>query len=242
MLKLRVVNRKKVAGRRSAVVGRAESTTNWGLALHPDLSDAFDAHGVTALGLSTEEAARRLDEYGPNSVVHENTAHWWTHVVGAFNNAFILLLLALAAIAALTKDFEAAVIISVMVLISAVLRFTQEFRSSKAAEKLHDLVQTTATVTRDGVKAEIAVDELVPGDVVHLSAGDMIPADLRLTSAKDLFVSQSALTGESLPVEKFAANQNGNTVNPFGRAFEFHEISCRRFVVKKRATFVAVGF
>lgn len=214
MLKLRVVNRKKVAGGRPAVLGNAESTTSLGLALHPEISNAFDAHGVTAAGLSAEQAARRLDEYGPNSVVHENTAHWWTHVVGAFNNAFILLLLALAAIAALTKDFEAAVIIFVMVLVSAILRFTQEFRSSKAAEKLHDLVQTTATVTRAGVKTEIAVDDLVPGDVVHLSVGDMIPADLRLTSAKDLFVSQSALTGESLPIEKFTANQNVNSVNP----------------------------
>src|SRR5690348_15640311 len=105
MLKLRVVNRKKVAGRRCATIGKAESSTRPGLALHPDLPDAFDAYGLTALGLNNEEAARRLDEYGPNSVVHENTSHWWTHVVGAFNNAFILLLLALAAIAALTKDF-----------------------------------------------------------------------------------------------------------------------------------------
>jgi Mg2+-importing ATPase len=213
MRKLRVVKRNTASGRRPAAIRNADAITNL-LALHSDISNLSDAYSATASGLSAEEAGRRLDEYGHNSVVHEKTAHWWTHVAGAFNNAFILLLVALAAIAALTKDFEAAVIISIMVLVSGILRFTQEFRSSQAAEKLHDMVQTTATVTRDGLKAEIAVDELVPGDLVHLSAGDMIPADLRLISAKDLFVSQSALTGESLPVEKFVAAENGKTGNP----------------------------
>jgi Mg2+-importing ATPase len=213
MLKLRVVNWKRVADRRP-VGGSNENRNNLAQALYPGIERVFEAYGATPLGLSADEAANRLDEYGANSVVHEKAAHWWTHLVRAFNNAFILLLLALAAVAALTGDLEAAVIISIMVLISAVLRFTQEFRSSKAAEKLHDLVQTTATVTRGGVKGEVAVDELVAGDVVHLSAGDMIPADLRLFSAKDLFVSQSALTGESMPVEKSAAGANGNVVNP----------------------------
>jgi Mg2+-importing ATPase len=212
MLKLRVVNRKGVADRR--LVGVSNDTRNsLAHALYPGLERVFEAYGVTRSGLSAEEAANRLDDYGANSVVHEQAAHWWTHLMRSFNNAFILLLLALAAVAALTGDFQAAVIISIMVFISAVLRFTQEFRSSKAAEKLNDLVQTTATVTRGGMKREVAVDELVPGDVVHLSAGDMIPADLRLISGKDLFVSQSALTGESLPVEKSAAEATGNA-NP----------------------------
>jgi Mg2+-importing ATPase len=159
---------------------------------------------TTINGLGPEEVRERLAQYGPNTVVREKTANWAAHLLHAFNNAFILLLLALAAVAALTRDFEAAAIISTMVLISAILRFTQEYRSSVAAEKLNEMVQTTATVTRAGVKTEVAVDEIVPGDIVHLSAGDMIPADLRLLSAKDLFVSQSALTGESVPVEKFA--------------------------------------
>ena len=185
MLKLRVMNGKKSAGLRPSGAAGTQPDSNFAQALSPDIGNVFDAYGVSLSGLSTEEAAARLDQYGPNSVVHEQAAHWWTHLLGAFNNAFILLLLALAAIAALTRDFEAAVIISTMVFISAVLRFTQEFRSGKAAEKLHDLVQTTATVTRAGARKEVAVDELVPGDVVHLSAGDMIPADLRLISAKE---------------------------------------------------------
>ena len=173
-------------------------------ALHPDVQRVLEEYGATAEGLSLTAVVERLEQHGRNTVVREKTTRWWTHLLHAFNNAFILLLLALAAVAALTKDFEAAAIIATMVLISAILRFTQEYRSGKAAEKLNEMVQTTATVTRDGVKAEVAVDELVPGDIVHLSAGDMIPADLRLLAAKDLFVSQSALTGESLPVEKFA--------------------------------------
>ena len=173
-------------------------------ALHADVARVLAEFGTAPKGLSEAEVERRLEEFGRNTVVHEKLAGWWTHLLRAFHNAFIYLLLVLAAVAALTRDFEAAVIISTMVLISAVLRFTQEYRSNLAAEKLREMVETTATVTREGVRREVPVDEIVPGDIVHLSAGDMIPADLRLLSAKDLFVSQAALTGESMPVEKSA--------------------------------------
>lgn len=170
----------------------------------PNIEDVLREFETSLAGLSPEAVEERLERFGRNTVVREATVRWWTHLLHAFNNAFILLLLTLAAVAALTSDYEAAVIISVMVFVSVVLRFVQEFRSSQAAEKLREMVETTATVTRNGVKSEVPVDELVPGDIVHLSAGDMIPADLRLLNAKDLFVSQAALTGESLPVEKFA--------------------------------------
>lgn len=173
-------------------------------ALHADVQRVLDEFGTTVTGLHTDAVAQRLEQFGRNTVVQEKAARWWTYLLRAFNNAFILLLLALATVAALTRDFEAAVIISTMVLISAFLRFTQEYRSNLAAEKLKEMVETTATVTRDGVKKEVPVDEIVPGDIVHLSAGDMIPADLRLLSSKDLFVSQATLTGESMPVEKSA--------------------------------------
>ena len=173
-------------------------------ALHADVARVLAEFGTAPKGLSEAEVERRLEEFGRNTVVHEKLAGWWTHLLRAFHNAFIYLLLVLAAVAALTRDFEAAVIISTMVLISAVLRFTQEYRSNLAAEKLREMVETTATVTREGVRREVPVDEIVPGDIVHLSAGDMIPADLRLLSAKDLFVSQAVLTGESMPVEKSA--------------------------------------
>ena len=173
-------------------------------ALHADVQRVLDEFGTTVTGLHTDAVAQRLEQFGRNTVVQEKAARWWTYLLRALNNGFILLLLALATVAALTRDFEAAVIISTMVLISAFLRFTQEYRSNLAAEKLKEMVETTATVTRDGVKKEVPVDEIVPGDIVHLSAGDMIPADLRLLSAKDLFVSQATLTGESMPVEKSA--------------------------------------
>jgi Mg2+-importing ATPase len=182
-------------------------------ALHADVERVLQEFGSTPEGLSGDAVEQRLDEYGPNTVIREKAAAWWTYLLRAFNNAFILLLLALATVAALTRDFEAAIIISSMVLISAVLRFTQEYRSNLAAEKLKQMVETTATVTREGVKREVPVDEIVPGDIVHLSAGDMIPADLRLVSAKDLFVSQAALTGESMPVEKFAAGETRSAEN-----------------------------
>ena len=92
-----------------------------------------------------------------------------------------------------------------MVLLGIVLRYLQESRADSAAEKLEAMVSTTATVVRAGKRKEISLKELVPGDIVHLSAGDMVPADVRLFSTKDLFLNQSALTGESMPVEKFAA-------------------------------------
>ena len=104
----------------------------------------------------------------------------------------------------LTGDLRATVVISVMVVLGVVLRFFQEMRADSAAEKLQAMVSTTATVLRGGKDEDLA-HELVPGDVVRLSAGDMVPADVRLLSAKDLFINQAALTGESMPVEKNAA-------------------------------------
>jgi len=175
-----------------------------GSLLDSEPSEVLEELGSSLQGLSSEVALERLQQWGPNTVLREKPPRWWNHLYDAFNNAFILLLLSLAGIAALTGDKDAVIIISTMVVISVVLRFVQEHRSSQAAQKLKEMVETTATVTRDGIKREIPVDELVPGDIVHLSAGDMIPADLRLIASKDLFVSQAALTGESVPVEKFA--------------------------------------
>lgn len=207
MLRLRVVRTDRLAGGRLAnlpVMNRTRDVDNLKRALDEDIEKVLESYETSLYGLSPEQASERVKTSGANSVAHDRETTWWTHVLDAFNNAFILLLTALATVAAVTGDLKAAGIISVMVLISAVLRFVQEFRSSKAAARLHDLVKTTATVTRAGVKTDIAVDGLVPGDIVHLSAGDMIPADLRVIASKDLFVSQSALTGESLNVEKFA--------------------------------------
>ena len=131
----------------------------------------------------------------------------------AFANPFNFLLTTLAIVSGVTGDSEAMTVIGFMVVFSTVLRFVQEFRSNKSAQALRALVRTSTAVERAGDefdpastpatrRREIPMDELVPGDIVYLSAGDMIPADVRLIAAKDLFVGQSSLTGEALPVEK----------------------------------------
>ena len=168
---------------------------------------------TTQAGLDEEQIEDRLDRDGVNQATHEKPPHWALQFAHTFWNPFIIVLLVLASVQLVTSDDPTGpIIIAVMVGISVVLSFTQEFRSSRAAEKLKAMVRNTATVTRrasDGhsERIEVPVIELVAGDIVHLSAGDMVPADLRLLAAKDLFVSQAILTGESLPVEKTAPEQ-----------------------------------
>ncbi|TDX01632.1 magnesium-translocating P-type ATPase [Dinghuibacter silviterrae] len=154
-------------------------------------------------GLTGDEAEERQAQHGRNEVQHEQAPSWYTQLFQAFVNPFIGILVVIAAVSAFMSDFETVIVVSTMVLISALLRFVQEFRSNRAAEALKGMVRTTATVERSGaLRTEVDIKELVPGDVVFLSAGDMIPADCRIIHSKDLFVSQAMLTGESLPVEK----------------------------------------
>ena len=162
-------------------------------------------------GLDEAQIEERLDRDGINEASHEKPPHWALQLARTFKNPFIVVLLVLAVVQLVTSpdDLTGPLIIAVMVGISVLLSFTQEFRSSRAAEKLKAMVRNTATVTRrasDGhsERIEVPVVELVAGDIVHLSAGDMVPADLRLLAAKDLFISQAILTGEALPVEKMA--------------------------------------
>ena len=117
-------------------------------------------------------------------------------------NPLVILLVLLGVISFLTGDMRATIMILLMVVLGIVLRYVQESAADTAAEKLQAMVSTTATVIRDGKRQEISLKELVPGDVVTLSAGDMVPADVRVLSSKDLFLNQSTLTGEALPVEK----------------------------------------
>jgi Mg2+-importing ATPase len=173
--------------------------------------ELLDALDTTLGGLDEEQIGERLDRDGVNEVSHEKPPHWSRQLLHAFKNPFIIVLLVLAGVQLATdpQDLTGPLIIAVMVAISAVLSFTQEFRSTRAAEQLKAMVRNTATATRrasDGhsERIEVPVGELVAGDVVHLGAGDMVPADLRLLHAKDLFISQAILTGESLPVEKAA--------------------------------------
>ncbi len=173
--------------------------------------EVLEWYGIGAGGYSGNLASEARARYGENIVTHGKRDSVCKRIVGAFINPFTVVLLALAAISVFTDIVMAApedqnpatvVIITVMVMISGILRFVQETKSGNVAEKLLGMIHTTAAVVRDGVEQEISIDEVVVGDVVLLCAGDMIPADLRILSAKDLFISQSALTGESEPVEK----------------------------------------
>jgi len=160
-------------------------------------------------GLSEAEAADRLREIGPNLVARERKATIGEELWSRARNPLNALLLTLAIVSYFLGDVRAALVIATMVVLAISTAFFQEHRSNEAAARLRAMVHTTASVRRgrsqsDDPFAEVPIDCLVPGDVVRLSAGDMIPADLRLLEAKDLFVNQSALTGESMPAEKHA--------------------------------------
>lgn len=167
-------------------------------------------------GLTEEAAEERQERYGLNEVEHAKAPSWISQLLNAFVNPFIGILVFIAVTSAVIdvwlpksseEDWSTVIMVIVMVMVSVVLRFVQEYRSNTAAQQLKDMVETTATILRDGEKVETDIRRIVPGDIVLLSAGDMIPADCRVVSSKDLFVIQSALTGESLPVEK-----RGNTM------------------------------
>ncbi|RKS87765.1 Mg2+-importing ATPase [Orbus hercynius] len=171
-------------------------------------------------GLTTADAKSRIERYGKNEVAREKVPSAFVQLLIAFNNPFIFVLLILAAVSFFTDywlplesgeetDLTGVVIILVMVTLSGLLRFWQEYRSNKAAEALKSMIKTTATVSRrphknmSSERMEVPLDEVVPGDIIFLSAGDMIPADVRIIESRDLFVSQAVLTGESIPVEKY---------------------------------------
>jgi len=165
-------------------------------------------------GLSSEEVETRLEQYGFNEVAKEKHQTWLMRLVDNVKNPLVILLVLLGLVSYLTGDVPGTVVIFIMVLLGMVLRYIQESRADNAAEKLKEMVSTTATVMRDGKRQEIPLKELVPGDIVLLSAGDMVPGDVRLLSAKDLFLNQAALTGESMPVEKLPAAISDETLNP----------------------------
>ena len=155
-------------------------------------------------GLSEEEAANRLEIYGPNEPASRKKRTILWHIFSKFLNPLVIVLVVIGAFSLLFGEKVSAVFVLVMILLSVFLSFIQEYRSDMKAEKLRKMTQVTTTVYRDGNKREIPIQEVVPGDIIYLSAGDIIPADLRLLSCKDLFINQSSLTGESFPVEKFA--------------------------------------
>jgi Mg2+-importing ATPase len=174
----------------------------------------------SAGGLEAEEAKRRLKSYGLNLVTRERKPTIFQELWRRARNPLNALLLTLAGVSYFLGDIRAAIVIALMVVLAIGTAFIQEHRSNEAAAHLRAMVKTTASVRREasagaGDYIEVPIETLVPGDVVRLSAGDMIPADLRLLDTKDLFINQSALTGEAMPAEKFAHPCSQQIDDPF---------------------------
>jgi P-type Mg2+ transporter len=165
-------------------------------------------------GLNEQAVEERTELYGFNEIVHEKERGWLWRLLLAAKNPLVILLLVLATISFVTEDIRSGIVMTLMVILGVTLRFIQETKADNAAAKLKAMINVTATVIRDGIEEEIALKNLVPGDIIKLSAGDMIPADVRIISAKDLFLIQSSLTGESMPVEKFDLPESREKINP----------------------------
>ena len=179
-----------------------------------EIDEVFTRLRTSRNGLAQADAQERLVESGPNLIASEKQRGWLWRLFTASRNLLVILLAVLAAISFATGDFRAGTVMVLMVILGVGLRFVQESRADAAAAKLKAMIHVTAAVVRDGQTAEIQLRELVPGDKVQLSAGNMIPADVRVIAAKDLFVAQAALTGESLPVEKFEAREARTDISP----------------------------
>jgi len=202
-----------------------------------DANDALSHLESHADGLAPEEAAARLEKYGPNVIAREGQKSVIRQLAERLINPLNVMLLLLVLLNFfILDDIDSGSVVLVMVVLSVSLSFLQEFRSDRAAEKLRAMVGTTASVLRQKAgeevhpegspqelrrsdRIEVPISELVPGDIIWLSAGDMIPADVRILSARDLFINQSALTGESMPVEKFP-----QLVNPAAQGLELSTI------------------
>lgn len=156
-------------------------------------------------GLSSEEVERRLDFYGSNELAHGKKHSAIVQFLMNFKSPLVIILMVAGLISGILGELPNFIIIYIIVFLSVFLDFYQESKAEQAAETLKEKVTTTATVLRDGVKTEIKLHDIVPGDIIYLSAGDITPADARVITARDLFINQSSLTGESFPVEKTPA-------------------------------------
>jgi Mg2+-importing ATPase len=170
-------------------------------------NDLLDQFNTSMNGLSSGEVKKRLFQYGLNEIATEKRPHWIVRLLRIIANPLVLLLLFIILISILTQDYQTTTVISIMVLISVVLRFYQETQAYNSAESLKSMIKTTCTVIREGKRKEIELKKVVPGDIIELSAGDIIPADVRILESKELYINQSLLTGEALPVEKHATSQ-----------------------------------
>jgi Mg2+-importing ATPase len=182
------------------------------------LGDLLAELKTAPAGLGAEEAARRLEQVGPNDAATEKKQPAWWRLISRLGNPLVIILLVASALSAAAGDVASFVIVVVIVLFSMLLDFVQENRAQNAVEELRRSVAVDAAARRDGRRVSLAVDRLVPGDVIELVAGDLIPADCRLIESKDLFVNQALLTGEPYPVEKQASDQADATAAGFAGA------------------------
>ena len=194
--------------------GRGPLTTELLAFAQADAARVLDQLGSRLAGLSEGEAEAGLKKTGPNTIAREKGPSVLLRLFRNIANPLVLLLSALAIVSYLTGDHRATVVIVAMIVLGVGLRSVQERKADNAASKLQAMVGNTATVVRGGTEREIRIQDLVPGDILQLSAGDMVPADARILSAKDLFLNQSALTGEALPVERKPEQPESAATNP----------------------------
>ena len=164
-------------------------------AAHAETADVMAKLGTSLQGLSETQVESLRELHGTNEVAQEVKHGWIWRLMISLRNPLVILLSALAAISFATGDVRAGTVMCLMIVLGVLLKFIQETRADTAAAQLKAMIKVTATVIRDGQPAEVPLKDIVPGDVVKLSAGDMIPADLRVISSKDLFVIQASLTG-----------------------------------------------
>jgi len=202
-------------------------------------SESARRAGCDQNGLTEEQIEERRKRYGLNEITHEKPPSWYEQLVRAFLTPFNGVLFTVSVVSLFTdvifaapddRSFRTIIVLTAMVLLSTLLRFWQEFRSNQAAEELKAMVRSTTAVLRAAMERpqEVPISALVPGDIVYLSAGDMIPADVRVLTAKDLFISQAMLTGESIPVEKRPTPQGviGNVIHSSSRSPLDLETAC----------------
>ncbi len=168
------------------------------------VQDALLKLNTNIKGLSTEEAEKRLDEYGLNELAHSKTLGFWADIYHRIRSPLVIQLLIIALVSLFIGELASTIIVGAMIVLSVGLSYILDRRSSNAVESLGKRVQSQVLLIRDGKEIELPMSEVAPGDIIVLQAGSIIPADLRLITAKDFFVSQSVLTGESMPIEKKA--------------------------------------
>jgi len=166
------------------------------------VQDALNILNSGLKGLDAEEAEKRLDEYGPNELNHGKKLGFWSDLYSRCKSPLVIQLLIIAAVSAVIGEVKSTVIVGLMIFLSVGLSYILDRRSNQAVEALGKRVRSRTFVLRNNQEIEVRISDVVPGDIVILQAGSIIPADLRLIAAKDFFVSESVLTGESIPVEK----------------------------------------